>query len=350
MKHADKCEVYRMLCQNVSFSMIRKHFKALNIIIYNSTISRIKKEFEKDKENVPCAKKTPKKRGPPFALSNRQITNLKKDVLKDNPESLSTLAQKYKVHKTTIHRYIKRNFGLGRKKKSIVHFLTEKQEAVRYHRARGLYKFLSKNLPFIITTDEKIFHLNHCNGQNPSYYKNRRDRARILVMRRAKSFPKGLMVWGGISWNGVTKLRFIEPGVKVDASYYIENVLKPFIEDDLPILYPDKKGILQQDSAPSHTAKKTLNFLNEKKIKYIPPEMWTPNSPDNAPMDFSIWSYMLRQLNRRKVSTLSSLKRALTIIWSQIPLQIIHNVLLSWPKRCLSIHKHKGKNIEQFFR
>ncbi|XP_074596398.1 uncharacterized protein LOC141851556 [Brevipalpus obovatus] len=156
------------------------------------------------------------------------------------------------------------------------------------------------------------------------------------------------MVWAGISWKGQTKLRFIESGAKIDSKYYIEKVLKPFIKEDLPKLYPDNDGILQQDSAPSHSAKNTLNFLNKNKIKYIPPELWTPNSPDNAPMDYSIWSYMVRELNKRKVTNIKSLKRTLTVIWSKIPLQVIHNTLLAWPTRCYQLYKLKGKNIEQY--
>ena len=78
--------------------------------------------------------------------------------------------------------------------------------------------------------------------------------------------------------------------------------------------------------------------------------MWTLNSPDNAPLDYSIRSYMVRQLNRRKIRTIRALKRALTMIWSKIPLQIIHNTLLSWPGRCYSIYRYKGKNIEQYRR
>lgn len=98
--------------------------------------------------------------------------------------------------------------------------------------------------------------------------------------------------------NGKTRLIFVEPGVKVTSDYYINQVLIPF-KDDLARLYPDGNGILQQDSAPAHTSKKTLEFLKNEKISYIEPDLWTPNSPDNAPMDYSIWSWMVKQLKKK---------------------------------------------------
>lgn len=88
---------------------------------------------------------------------------------------------------------------------------------------------------------------------------------------------------------GKTELRFVKSGVKINSSAYIDTTLEPF-KSDLARLYPDGDGILQQDSAPSHTAKKTLAYSKEEKIKYVRPELWTPNSPDNAPMDYCIWS------------------------------------------------------------
>ena len=59
--------------------------------------------------------------------------------------------------------------------------------------------------------------------------------------------------------------------------------------------------VWQQDSAPSHASKKTIEFLTEEQIKFIPPSMWTPSSPDNVPLDYSIWHYMEVQLKKEKL-------------------------------------------------
>jgi len=36
----------------------------------------------------------------------------------------------------------------------------------------------------------------------------------------------------------------------------------------------------QQNWAPSHTARNTINFLHQKNITFIEPDMWQANSPD----------------------------------------------------------------------
>ena len=45
----------------------------------------------------------------------------------------------------------------------------------------------------------------------------------------------------------------------------------------------------QQDGAPSHTAKNTINYLKRENVSFIKPQMWPPNSPDLNPVDYAVW-------------------------------------------------------------
>jgi len=260
------------------------------------------------------------------------------------------LAKNYDVHPSTIGRYIQRNFKLRKSKKGKFHELNEREKLLRFQRSKVLYPFLEKNLPRIITSDEKIFQLPANCGQKEYFFKHSRDKSRHFFIKRQQSFPKQVMVWAGISMNGKTKLRFIRPGAKINSDYYINHVLKPFIKEDLTRLYPNNDGIFHQDSAPCHTAKKTLEFLNFEKLEFIHPTMWTPKSPDNAPMDFSVWSWMEKRLKNRNIKTLIGLKKALTQIWDELPLPMIQNIMSAWPKRCKLIYKKRGDNIEKFLK
>jgi len=38
--------------------------------------------------------------------------------------------------------------------------------------------------------------------------------------------------------------------------------------------------IFQQDSAPAHCAKETVDLLSTETPAFIPPTLWPPNSPD----------------------------------------------------------------------
>ena len=109
-----------------------------------------------------------------------------------------------------------------------------------------------------------------------------------MILQQDLSRPKGFMVWAGTSSRGKTSMRFVEPGAKTNSEYYINHILKPFLSHDLPRLFPANektKMIYHHDSAPSHTSKKTIDFMNESKMDYVKPEEWMPKSPDAAPMD-----------------------------------------------------------------
>ncbi|GBL98890.1 hypothetical protein AVEN_165716-1 [Araneus ventricosus] len=72
--------------------------------------------------------------------------------------------------------------------------------------------------------------------------KPRRDR-RDLTPSTTVPHPKGLMVWMGISANGVIKPRFVQPGAKINSVYYIQKILKPFLKDDYCRLYPNGDAV-----------------------------------------------------------------------------------------------------------
>jgi hypothetical protein len=61
----------------------------------------------------------------------------------------------------------------------------------------------------------------------------------------------------------------------------------------------------------------TINFLNKRKENYITPAEWMPKSPDAVPMNFCIWDILKRMLQKRKLYTMSGLKKALKDEWSK---------------------------------
>ena len=104
--------------------------------------------------------------------------------------------------------------------------------------------------------------------------------------------PLSVMVWAGICSTGKTPLVFIEKGVKIHQEVYqskiLENVLLPWSQTH----FGNQRWIFQQDSAPSHRAKLTVEWLRKNVPDFITPQEWPPYSPDLNPMDFSIWSIL----------------------------------------------------------
>ena len=91
-------------------------------------------------------------------------------------------------------------------------------------------------------------------------------------------------------YRGKTEIRIIDKGTKVNSKYYCEQVLKPFLDNDVPRLFPDdpESMVFHHDSASSHAARETIQFLKNNNMNFIDKEEWMPKSPDAAPMDFGI--------------------------------------------------------------
>ena len=162
------------------------------------------------------------------------------------------------------------------------------------------------------------------------------------------SNPKGVMVWVAISANGVSRPLFIEPGAKINAIYYQTRVLEPFFKKDAQRLYPNQHLVFHQDSAPSHKAKTTLQWLRDHNIAFVTPEEWTPSSPDAAPCDYFLWGYLKAKLNKRAPRSIGGLKKAIAEELRKVPQDVIDRALRAWPKRCRQIYAAKGGHIENY--
>ena len=92
---------------------------------------------------------------------------------------------------------------------------------------------------------------------------------RLLRMRTM--FSRSVMVSVGVTKLGFTDLIFVDPGVKVNGSYY-PDVLSQKL---LPVMH-EVSGeffIFQQDSAPAHRACDTVRFLEQTTTAFISPDL-----------------------------------------------------------------------------
>ena len=97
------------------------------------------------------------------------------------------------------------------------------------------------------------------------------------------------MVSVGVSRMGKTGIVFVEPGAKVNREYYCQHVLGGGPLPDIRARCQRYSWTLQQDGAPSHTARNTLAYLQHENVTFIEPDMWPPNSPDLNPVYYAVW-------------------------------------------------------------
>ncbi|CAF4482595.1 unnamed protein product [Rotaria sp. Silwood2] len=155
---------------------------------------------------------------------------------------------------------------------------TQRAIAKDLHISQSTVSNIIKNSGFTLRKKQKVQKITSLNVM-------KRGQQSFQLYRR---LARGFMVWGGVSSQGKTAFRFVAPGTKVNSNYYINKILKPFLAQDVPRLFPKRRKVkwfFHQDSAPK----------------------WMPASPDAAPMDYSIWGYLKQQLNKTHIDCLDEL-------------------------------------------
>jgi len=72
---------------------------------------------------------------------------------------------------------------------------------------------------------------------------------------------------------GKTRVVFIDSGAKVNSSYYCNIVLEEGVLPDIRAICRHYRRTLQQDRAPAHTARTTMDYLKKEHINFIEPHI-----------------------------------------------------------------------------
>ena len=79
----------------------------------------------------------------------------------------------------------------------------------------------------------------------------------------------------------------------------------------------------QEDGAPAHRARETIELLCNETPDFIPSTLWPPNSPDLNPVDYKIWSVMQERVYRTKVRDIEDLRQRIMQVWDEFDQGII---------------------------
>lgn len=167
-----------------------------------------------------------------------------------------------------IRRILKNVLHVKAYKKQQFQELTDQQKKVRLERAKVLKGLHAANeLPNIILSDVKIFIVQqHLNKQNDRVYLTERSYENLsnrLVTR--KQAPASVMVWAAVSADFRSPMLFIDKGVKINAAVYREKVLEGVLKPWADRQYNKTSYTFQQDSAPSHKARATQEWLKKQR-------------------------------------------------------------------------------------
>ena len=154
------------------------------------------------------------------------------------------------------------------------------------------------------------------------------------------------MVSVGISKLGYTDIDFVDPGVKINGTYYSDVLLSQQL---LPVMR-DVSGeffIFQQDNAPAHPARDTVRLTGAVNAGFHSPVLWPPNSPDLNPVDYKIWSVLQQRVYQSRVHNIDELKQRLLQAWHSIDHNIVDNATDEWRGRLRACVRANGGHFEQ---
>jgi len=117
-------------------------------------------------------------------------------------------------------------------------------------------------------------------------------------------------------------------------------------------LNPDNDFVFLQDSAPSHRAKATKNFLRDNTPDFISSQEWTSHSPDLNPLDYSVWDILQEPVYEGRHEPFVNLKDLQNVIrdkWHDVDDQTVRKAKLQWKRRLSAVAKQNVGLIQHIF-
>lgn len=262
--------VHMMLVEGSSVKDVVEHLKHSGVNVCRQTIWRLKQHYNQHKKCTPLPRS-----GRPKLLSPRKLTLIEETMQKDDESTGKELTVKLyqetgkKISLRTIYRG-RRELGWTSRGAAYCQLIREVNKQKRLVWAQ---QYAGDPFHDVIWTDETSVqletHRHFCcrkNGQKP------RNKPR-------PKHPVKVHVWGGISWNGATRVCIFD-GI-MNAERYVsilDLTLVPFIRDKCPSGHR-----FMQDNDPKHTSRRAVAFFEEKGIRWwkTPPESPDANSIEN---------------------------------------------------------------------
>ena len=230
---------------NYSQNMIMKELKKRNITLCRRTISNIIRNHGKKRQAIICGESNLVCSKPKLARNKFNVQKVKKMIDCANPPSQRHIAKKLGVSQTSINVIIHEDLGAKTRKKTKGHKLTAAHRQNRKTNARKLYEqcLAGPKSEFMVTLDEAYIYLDYCNGiRKICYVQPGKEPPDEWLVKCNERWPSGFMIVAGMCGRGNLPLTKVPSKVKVNSEYYVNNVLKPYLEVQVPLSWRGKQS------------------------------------------------------------------------------------------------------------
>lgn len=146
------------------------------------------------------------------------------------------------------------------------------------------------------------------------------------------------MVWGCMAAGGIGELFTCEGRMNSDS--YID-VLGTSLKASYRKIFGNRSHrriIFQQDNAPCHKSRKTMEWFSNQNIQVLE---WPAQSPDLNPIEH-LWALLKKRIKNNNPTSLVGLKSAIRREWEKISSEECFNLVASMPRRVLAVIKANG--------
>ena len=235
------------------------------------------------------------------SMSCRKISSMINSIL-DKRKEVDQRNRPISISYRTINNYLSEYYGKPKKIRKAF-YLSEEQMKKRVQFCQNL---LNKNINFdgIMFTDEcKVSLSSYTNNWirlEPDMKKKLKQgekEAYELINRPIKKFENSIMIAGGISYHGLSKLIFIDGTMNNFA--YGQTLL--FFKEDIDEIDKKKKVnlIFEQDGTLAHKSKSNIYLLN----KLFKEGGWIQNPPNSPELTYPIedfWAIIKPRVKKKK--------------------------------------------------
>jgi len=153
--------------------------------------------------------------------------------------------------------------------------------------------------------------------------------------------PIKVLVWGGISWFGRVPLYFFDGTVNSVEYCKVMDHIKRWVRG---LREPKlSEVVVQQDNARPHVSRASLAHAQSIGLNIL--EDWPPSSPDLNCVE-NMWGIMVPYVNAKNPRTTAELKAAVGSAWTEVPQNIVDNLVRSPYRRFEECLERNGGQID----
>jgi len=258
----------------------------------------------------------------------------------------------------TMRRILHDDLHLHPYKKQIAQALNPGDHASRAAFCEHMLQLLENDPQLIYNlwiSDEAHFHLNQTNNkQNCRYWAT----SNPQQFQEVPLHSTKVTVWCAISSNGIIGPYFFEDdngnAVTVTSARYV-HMLENFVIPELQSFPVDENTYFQQDGATSHTARVSMNLLNDLFPNHLISRngdvQWPPRSPDLSSCDFFLWGYLKSKVYETRPESIQDLKVRIQEEIRAITPALLRRVSENFRLRLTQCAQNEGGHLpEQLFK